>query len=38
MKWQTDVGGESTKCATFKMQAVEAENLRLFVGMVKGDA
>ena len=26
---------ESTKCATFKIQAVEAENLRLFVGMVK---
>ena len=27
-----------TKCATFKIQAVEAENLRVFVGMVKGDA
>ena len=26
------------KCATFKMQAVEAANLRVFVGMVKGDA
>ena len=30
--------GESTKCATFKIQAVEAANLRVFVGMVKGDA
>ena len=27
-----------TKCATFKIQAVEAEILRVFVGMVKGDA
>ena len=38
LKWQADVGGESTKCATFKIQAVEAANLRVFVGMVKGDA
>ena len=30
--------GESTKCATFKIQAVEVANLRVFVGMVKGDA
>ena len=30
--------GESNKCATFKIQAVEAANLRVFVGMVKGDA
>ena len=30
------VGG-STKCATFKIQAVEAANLRVFVGMVNGD-
>ena len=30
--------GESTKCATFKIKAAEAENLRVFVGMVKGDA
>ena len=30
--------GESTKCATFKIQAVEAANLRVFMGMVKGDA
>ena len=36
LKWQADVGGESTKCATFKIQAREAENLRVFVGMVKG--
>ena len=27
-----------TKCATIKIQAAEAENLRVFVGMVKGDA
>ena len=32
------LGGGSKKCATFKIQAVEAENLRVFVGMVKGDA
>ena len=32
------MGGESTKCATSKIQAVEAANLRLFVGMVKGDS
>ena len=38
IKWQADVGGESTKCATFKMQALKAANLRVFVGMVKGDA
>ena len=38
LKWKADVGGESTKCATFKTQAVEAANLRVFVGMVKGDA
>ena len=38
LKWQADVGGESIKCATFKAQAVEASNLRVFVGMVKGDA
>ena len=31
-------GGGSTKCSTFKIQAVEAANLRVFVGMVKGDA
>ena len=30
--------GESTKCATFKIQAVEVANLRVFVVMVKGDA
>ena len=32
------LGGESTKCATLKIQAAEAKNLRVFVGMVKGDA
>ena len=37
MKWQADVGRELTKCATFKTQAVEAANLRVFFGMVKGD-
>ena len=31
------LGGEPTECATFKMQAAEAVNLRAFVGMVKGD-
>ena len=36
MKWQADVGGESTKCATFKIQAVEVANLRVFAVMVKG--
>ena len=30
--------GESTKFATFKTQAVEAANLRVFVGMLKGEA
>ena len=25
LNWQADVGGGSTKCATFKIQAVEAE-------------
>ena len=24
LKWKADVRGESTKCATFKIQAVEA--------------
>ena len=38
LKWQADVGGDSTKCATFKTQAVEAANLWVFFGMVKGDA
>ena len=39
LKWQADVrGGGSTKCARFKIQTVEAVNLRVFVGMVKGDA
>ena len=37
LKWQADVGGESKKCATFKIQAAEAANLWVFVGMVKGD-
>ena len=37
LKWQSDVGGESTSCATFKIQAVEAGNLRVVMGMVKGD-
>ena len=36
-KWKATVGGESKNCATFKIQAAEAANLRLFVGMVKGD-
>ena len=38
LKYQADVGGDSTKCATFKIQAVEAANLRVFVSMIKGDA
>ena len=38
LKWQADVVWESTKCATFKIQAVEAEILRVFVGMIKEDA
>ena len=38
LKWQAYIRGEPTKCATFKIQAAEAENLRVFVGMVKGDA
>ena len=38
LKYQADVRGESTKCATFKIQAVEAANLQVFFGMVKGDA
>ena len=37
-KWQADVRGESTNCATFKIQAAETANLRVFMGMVKGDA
>ena len=32
------LGGESKEYTTFKMQAVEAANLRVFVGMVKRDA
>ena len=32
------LGGESIKRAMFKIQAAEAANLRVFVGMVKGDA
>ena len=38
LKWQADVGGESKECAAFKIQAVEAANLRVFMGMVNGDA
>ena len=38
LKWQADVGGYSKKCATFKIQVVEAANLRVFVDTVKGDA
>ena len=38
LKWQADFGRWSTKCAMFKIQAVEAANLWVFVGMVKGDA
>ena len=30
--------GGLKKCATFKIQAVEEANFRVFVGMVKGDA
>ena len=30
--------GTSTKYATFKIQAAEAANLWVFVGMIKGDA
>ena len=29
--------GSLKKLATFKAQAVEAENVQVFVGMVKGD-
>ena len=36
LKWQLNVEGESTKRATFKIQAVEAANLRVFIGMVRG--
>ena len=38
LKWQADVGRESKKCVTIKTQALEAVNLQVFVGMVKGDA
>ena len=38
IKWQAYVGGESIKRAMFKIQAAEAANLRVFVGMVKGGA
>ena len=38
IKWQADVGGGLTKCATFKIQAVEAANFWVFVDMVKGGA
>ena len=38
LKWPADVGGESTNCATSKIQAVGAANLWVFVGMVKGNA
>ena len=37
IKWQEYFRGESKKCTTFKIQAVEAANLRVFVGTVKGD-
>ena len=38
LKWKADVGGELTKFAALKTQAVEGANLRVFVWMVKGDA
>ena len=38
LKFQADFRGGLMKCASFKTQAVEAENLRVFVGMVKGYA
>ena len=37
LKWQADVGRELTKCTTFKTQAVEAANLWIFFGVLKGD-
>ena len=37
LRWQADFMGEWTKCATFKIKAVEATNLRVFVGMINGD-
>ena len=37
IKWQAYVGGESTNCAIFKIQAVEEENLRGIVGMINRD-
>ena len=36
LKWQAYVRVDLTKCAKIKTQVVEAENLRVFVGMVKG--
>ena len=38
LKCHADVGRESKKCATFKIQAVEVAILRAIWGMVKGDA
>ena len=38
LKRQEYVGAESTKRAMFKIKAAEAANLRVFVGMAKGDA
>ena len=35
LKWQAYAGGESTKCAMFKIQAGEAENLRGIFGYGK---
>ena len=37
LKCKADVGGESTKRATFKIQAAEAEIFWVFVSMVKGE-
>ena len=37
LKGQSDVGGDGLKAKEFRAQALESQNMWVFVGMVKGD-
>ena len=36
LKGESDVGGDDSKAKYFRAQALESQNLQIFVGMVKG--
>ena len=37
LKGKLDVGGDNTKAKELKAQALESQNMQVFVGTVKGD-